>query len=113
MRLKFRITKKDGELQHTKIGEMGVYMLQGREFGLPKNPRTITHENWQNEGFTYSGHTKIGKIRGLLSPGSKFWITKNPWTIAHQSRQNVRFTCSDICLTLKMGRFGREGQLAP
>ncbi|KAG5603468.1 hypothetical protein H5410_024960 [Solanum commersonii] len=23
------------------------------------------------------------------------------------------FTCSGDCLTLKMGRFGREGQLAP
>ncbi|KAG5568906.1 hypothetical protein H5410_064069 [Solanum commersonii] len=42
----------------------------------------------------------------------KFWITKIPWTIAHEYQQNGGFTCSRDRLTLIMGRFGCEGQLA-
>ncbi|KAG5611834.1 hypothetical protein H5410_023115 [Solanum commersonii] len=35
------------------------------------------------------------------------------WTIAHNNRQNGEFTCTGACLTLKIGRFDREGELAP
>ncbi|KAG5598316.1 hypothetical protein H5410_029686 [Solanum commersonii] len=49
---------------------------------------------------------------------SKFWITKNSMEYStrisakwRKNWQNGGFTCSGDHLTLKMGHFGREGQL--
>ncbi|KAG5578659.1 hypothetical protein H5410_058793 [Solanum commersonii] len=44
--------------------------------------------------------------------GRKSSSPKSPWTIAHEHQQNGGFTCSGDRLTLKMGRFSHEGQLA-
>ncbi|KAG5593520.1 hypothetical protein H5410_044034, partial [Solanum commersonii] len=53
----------------------------------------------------------VYQLRGSFGfDNGPFW---SPWTIAYENRQNGRFTCFRACLTFKVGRFGRDGQLAP
>ncbi|KAG5611835.1 hypothetical protein H5410_023116 [Solanum commersonii] len=93
MRSEFRITKISKDYSTRKLVKLGVYLL----WGLFDFKNGSFWPWWPS-----------GSITKVLTD-----IYVNSWTIAHKNRQNGGFTCIGACLTLKMGRFSRKGQLAP
>ncbi|KAG5598314.1 hypothetical protein H5410_029684 [Solanum commersonii] len=95
------------------------------EFWITKNSIDYSTRKSTKWEFTCSRdrltlkHDHFGRLNGcpsiiLENMRSEFRISKkNPWPILHEYRQNGGFTCSGDRLTLKMGRFRCESQLAP
>lgn len=83
--------------------------------GLPP-PRLVWPWKWTflavrtNWLHIFGLNGRLWKISAKMK--SKFWIFKNPWSKAHENWKNWGFTCFETYLSMKMGCYGRQGQLA-
>ncbi|KAG5598144.1 hypothetical protein H5410_039376 [Solanum commersonii] len=87
------------------------------DVGIPDHQKFMGYstQKWAKWGvYLLRGSVDLenGPFWQLGRTGSIDKIAKNPWTIAHENWQNKGCSCSGNRLTLKMGYFGRQGQLA-